>query len=69
MFNRLGGRRSDAYHLESGAFDFFQVVGISEAEAAFARSHDGSALLKLLIKSGQFPVTDPNRTEVAIPQI
>ena len=50
--------------LESGAFDFFQLVGISESEAAFARSHDGPALLELLIARGYFPVTDPDRKEV-----
>lgn len=50
--------------LESGPFDFYQVVGISEAEAAYARSHDGSALLELLVAHDHFPVTDPDRSEV-----
>jgi hypothetical protein len=50
--------------LESGAFEFYQVVGISEAEAAYARSHDGPALLERLMANSYFPVTDPNRTEV-----
>ena len=50
--------------LDSGSFDFYQIVGISEAEAAFARSHDGPALLELLVAHGYFPVTDPNRKEV-----
>jgi hypothetical protein len=52
--------------LDSGPFDFYQIVGISEAEAAFARSQDGSALLELLVAHGCFPVTDPNRREVAM---
>jgi hypothetical protein len=50
--------------LESGSFDFYQVVGISDAEAAYARSDDGPALLDLLIEHGYFPVTDPDRSEV-----
>jgi hypothetical protein len=50
--------------LESGAFDFYQVVGISEAEAAYARSHSGEDLLKLLASKAYFPVTNPDRPEV-----
>ena len=50
--------------LESGSFDFYQAVGISEAEAAYARSNNGSALLELLVAHGCFPVTDPDRREV-----
>jgi len=50
--------------LESGPFDFYQVVGISEAEAAYARAHGGPVLLELLTAHGFFPVTDPDRTEV-----
>ena len=52
--------------LESGSFDFCQVVGISEAEAAYARLHDGSALLRLLVAHDYFPVTDPDRNEIAV---
>jgi len=52
--------------LESGSFDFYQVVGISAAEAAHARSHDGPALLELLVAHDYFPVTDPDRTEIAV---
>ena len=55
--------RRDA-QLESGPFDFFQVVGISEREAACAREHGGPALLGLLNAHGFFPVTDPDRAEV-----
>lgn len=51
--------------LESGHFDFYQTVGIGESEAAYARSHGGDALLKLLIAHGYFPITDPNRSELA----
>lgn len=51
--------------LESGAFDFYQLVGISESEAEFARARDGPALLELLDAQGCFPVTDPDRNEVS----
>ncbi|MFN0056061.1 MAG: suppressor of fused domain protein [Planctomycetales bacterium] len=50
--------------LESGSFDFFQLVGISEGEAAFARKHDGSALLQRLLARRIFPVTNPDRPEL-----
>jgi len=53
-------------HLDSGPFDFYQVVGISEAEAAYARSHDGPALLDLLVAHECFPITDPIRQEIGI---
>ncbi|HXJ61799.1 MAG TPA: suppressor of fused domain protein [Verrucomicrobiae bacterium] len=49
-------------HLESGPFDFFQIVGVSAGEAAYARSNGGSALLEILTADGHFPVTDPDRT-------
>ncbi len=49
-------------HLDSGTFDFFQVVGISEAEAAYAREHGGPALLVLLISGGGYPITNPDRS-------
>jgi|SRR5678815_2684123 len=58
-------RFSREAQLDSGSFDFYQIVGISEAEASFARSHDGSALLELLVAHGYFPVTDPDRKEIA----
>jgi hypothetical protein len=51
--------------LDSGSFDFYQIVGISEAEVAFARSHGGLALLELLVAHGYFPVTDPDRKEIS----
>jgi len=50
--------------LESGSFDFFQGVGISAAEAAYARSNGSSALLELLNAHNHFLVTDPDRSEV-----
>lgn len=50
--------------LESGSFDFYQIVGISDVEAAYARSHGGDVLLELLKSHDYFPVTNPDRTEV-----
>jgi hypothetical protein len=61
------GRSIQEAKLESGPFTFYHVVGISEAEAAFARSHGGEALLNLLVAHGYFPVTDPTRNELVIP--
>ena len=50
--------------LESGPFDFFQLVGITEAEAAYARAHDGPALVEILQAHRAFPVTNPDRGSV-----
>jgi hypothetical protein len=51
--------------LESGPFAFYQVVGISDAEAAYAKSKGGQALLELLNSHNYFPVTDPDRREIS----
>lgn len=50
--------------LESGPFDFYQIVGISEADATFARAHDGPTLLERLTANGYFPVADPARRDL-----
>jgi len=47
--------------LESGAFEFHQLVGITETEAGYARSHDGPSLVEILQAHGGFPVTNPDR--------
>lgn len=47
--------------LESGPFEFTQLVGITDAEDAFARSHDGAQLVEILEPGGGFPVTNPER--------
>jgi hypothetical protein len=52
--------------LESGSFDFYQVVGVGEAEVGYARAHGGPALLEALVARGFFPVTDPERNEVSL---
>ena len=38
--------------------------GVARQRASPARSHDGAALLELLVTHGYFPVTDPSRKEV-----
>ncbi len=50
--------------LHSGRFDFFQVTAISEAEADYARSRGGAALLAQLESAGAFPVVEWQRAEV-----
>ena len=50
--------------LDSGPFEFYQLVGITESEAEYARSHDGAALVELLRAQGAFPVTNPDRQSV-----
>jgi len=50
--------------LHSGNFDFYQVTAISEAEADYARTRGGGALLLRLEQAGAYPVVDWLRTEV-----
>src|SRR5437867_1753669 len=50
--------------LDSGPFEFYQLVGITESEAEYARSHDGVVLVELLRAQGAFPVTNPDRQSV-----
>ena len=52
------------FKLESGRVDLFSLVGISDAEAAYARSHDGDALLALMQRAGAYPINDPKRLSV-----
>jgi len=51
--------------LESGSFEFSQIVGITEEEAEYARSHDGAALVEILQAKGGFPITNPDRQSLA----
>ena len=52
--------------LESWSFSLVHVVGITEAEAAFARERGDVALLDQLRAEGAFPVTDPARQSIRI---
>ena len=55
-------------HLESGTFDFVQVVGITEEEALYANEDGGPKLLDRLSAANAFPVTDPKRVVVRVPE-
>lgn len=50
-----------SFQLESGHVDLLSLVGITDAEAQFARNNDGGTLLKYLKDNNAFPVTDPGR--------
>lgn len=54
--------------LESGHFDFTQVCGISEEEASFAREKGGPALLDALLCHLAWPLTDPARPSIPLPE-
>lgn len=47
--------------LASGTLEFLHVVGVSESERDYAKSHSTLALLDRLESAGAFPVTDPCR--------
>lgn len=49
------------HQLPSGRFEFFQLVGITEKEAAYARKNGGQRLLKRLSQRGFGSITDPAR--------
>ena len=59
---------SGTQKFESGSFELLRVVGITEKEAAFARSNGGDALLEFLRCKSAFPVTDPTRCSVDLSQ-
>ena len=51
--------------LDSGKFDFLQVVGISDTERDWAKARSSEDLVRLLEVHGHCPVTDPKRAPVA----
>lgn len=51
---------------ESGSFELQPIVGLTDAEAAFARVRGGEALLERLCAAAAFPVTDPRRRSVSL---
>jgi len=55
-------RFPSSVRLHAGTIDLLQVVGITDAEAQFARETSGQALIDVLSAAGAFPVTDPSRT-------
>jgi|SRR6185437_11104229 len=52
--------------LASGSFELLRVIGITDAEATFARAHGGDALIERLRAAAAFPVTDPRRRSVSL---
>ena len=50
--------------LDSGPFDFYQLVGSTEAEARYARSHDRATLVDMLQAQDAFPVTNSDPQSV-----
>lgn len=55
------GYRS-SFQLPSGNVDLLALVGITDAEAQFARDNDGPSLLERLKNNNAFPITDPTRS-------
>jgi len=53
--------------LESGHFDFTQVCGLTEEEAAFARTKGGAALLDELLSHLAWPLCAPTRSSIPLP--
>jgi hypothetical protein len=54
----------EGFRLETGLVEFAQLVGISEAEAAFGRENDLEALLDVLRRGGAYSTTDPFRVSL-----
>jgi len=52
------------FELASGRVDFFELVGLTEAEARFAREQGHDALVERLVAGSEFPVTDPRRASL-----
>lgn len=50
----------------SGQFEFLQLIGLSDAEAAYAREHGSDVLLPRLREAGCAPVVDPHRAEMPL---
>jgi len=55
---------AQAFELQSGRVDLFQLVGATDAEVEFARQQDQDALVALLRKAGGYPLTDAARKSV-----
>ena len=49
---------------DDGSVEMYTVVGITEAEAAFARTEGGDRLVARLCEGGAYPVVDPYRGSV-----
>lgn len=49
------------FHVESGRVSILTLLGLTDAEAAYAREKGGDRLVRLLRDQGAYPVTDPAR--------
>lgn len=56
--------RRRRFRLESGWVHLLHLVGITDAEASYARREGGDALVELLEDAGGYPVTNPMRVSV-----
>ncbi|MBC7815651.1 MAG: suppressor of fused domain protein [Planctomycetaceae bacterium] len=54
----------DDLQLESGRFALAQLVGVTDVELEFARTHGDEQLVSLLVERAVFPVTDAARASV-----
>jgi hypothetical protein len=54
--------------LASGGVDLLSLVAITDDEAALARERGGEVLLARLRATGAFPVSDPERASVLLPE-
>jgi hypothetical protein len=52
------------FEIESGEVEIFTLLGLTDAEADFARARGANALLPLLREHGAYPITDPVRRSV-----
>ena len=55
---------SPQFEQESGVAEFLQLIGISELEREFAKSHGNGTLKDWLRANTCYPVTDPDRQEM-----
>jgi hypothetical protein len=49
------------FTLDSGPVRFLQLIGITDAEAAYGREHGDEALIRLLREHDAYDITDPTR--------
>jgi hypothetical protein len=52
------------FSLASGKVDLLHLIGITESERDYAKSHSSDELVELLIQHGAAPITDPHRNFV-----
>lgn len=55
---------ADTYQLPTGRFEFFELIGITEDEAQYARDNGSEVFFDKLVAGKGAPVTDPERSSV-----